>query len=448
MAARVLIAIGLAMAATLLGVSTPSAAVIDGASIQSKDQIVELHFEVRGRGLKWSSDAHGQQLWIELEHARLDLAPRLLEGQESFPITLVRAIDAGGGRARLVVGVSGKVDYAIARMPHELVVRVAPAGKVPALAAPLLAAMETSRAPLRLSQDARPTPPIRHYQQTPEPMAAVAAAPKGILGAASAAPPASGMSGAEEAARPALSVAALVPPNTRSSQPVVVIDPGHGGHDPGAQAPGIVAEKDEALAIAIRLRNALEARGVDARLTRDDDRFLSLSERTRIANQAAAGLFISIHLNSSPDSNTTGIETYYLNNTTDRATIRLARMENEVAGGYSAPGQPNLNYILTDMRQGYKANESASLARMIEAETVADAETSLGLKVNALGAKMGPFYVLVGAEMPAVLVECGFLSNPEEARMLAGAGYQQALADGIAAAAVHYFNGDAAVGNL
>jgi N-acetylmuramoyl-L-alanine amidase len=85
---------------------------------------------------------------------------------------------------------------------------------------------------------------------------------------------------------------------------------------------------------------------------------------------------------------------------------------------------------------------------MIEAETVADAGASLGLKVNALGAKMGPFYVLVGAEMPAVLVECGFLSNADEARMLSAPRYQRAIADGIAAAAIHYFNGDAAVGNL
>jgi len=245
-----------------------------------------------------------------------------------------------------------------------------------------------------------------------------------------------------------MSTAALAPPRVPAKRPIVVIDPGHGGHDPGAQAPGIVAEKDAALAIAMRLRNALAALGVDARLTRDDDTFLSLAERTQMANRAGADLFISVHLNSSPDSGTTGIETYYLNNSTDRATIRLARMENEVAGGYSAAGEADLNYIFTDLRQDYKANESASLARMIEAETVADAGASLGLKVNALGAKMGPFYVLVGAEMPAVLVECGFLSNADEARLLSAPGYQQAIADGIAAAALHYFNGDAAVGNL
>ena len=229
---------------------------------------------------------------------------------------------------------------------------------------------------------------------------------------------------------------------------MVVIDAGHGGHDPGTEAAGDVAEKDLALQIATRLRDALAASGIDARLTRDSDTFLTLAERTQMANRNRADLFVSIHLNSSPDSNTAGIETYYLNNTTDRATIRLARMENDVAGGYGAPGEPNLNYILTDLRQQDKANESASLARMIEAQTVADIDASMGIRLNDLGAKQGPFYVLVGALMPSVLVECGFLSNPDEARLLQAPQYQQGLADGIARAVVHYFNADAAVGNL
>ncbi len=112
------------------------------------------------------------------------------------------------------------------------------------------------------------------------------------------------------------------------------------------------------------------------------------------------------------------------------------------------PGDPNLNYILTDLRQQYKANESASLARMIEAEAVSDINATMGLRVNELGAKQGPFYVLVGALMPSVLVECGFLSNPGEAQLVRSSQYQQALADGIARAVIHYFNADAAVGNL
>ena len=173
---------------------------------------------------------------------------------------------------------------------------------------------------------------------------------------------------------------------------------------------------------------------------------MPLSERTELANQAHADLFISIHLNSSPDRNTSGLETYYLNNTSDRATIRLAQMEN--SGSYSALSQSNLSYILANLRQDYKAHESSSLARLIETDVAATVDSALGIRVNELGAKMGPFYVLVGAEMPAVLVECGFLSNAREAQLLVQPAYQVALAQGVAAAIFEYFNAGAAIGNL
>ena len=117
-------------------------------------------------------------------------------------------------------------------------------------------------------------------------------------------------------------------------------------------------------------------------------------------------------------------------------------MENGGVDGYGAPNDSNLNYILTDLRQNYKASEAASLARMIDAQTVADLDAGLGLNVNALGAKMGPFYVLVGAHMPAVLVECGFMSNAAEAARLASPQYQDVLAARPPRAVVHYFNAD------
>jgi N-acetylmuramoyl-L-alanine amidase len=228
-----------------------------------------------------------------------------------------------------------------------------------------------------------------------------------------------------------------------------MIDPGHGGYDPGTSSVSGLQEKDLTLAIALKLQSALQARGFRAEMTRSSDFFVPLPERTKIANRANADLFVSIHLNSSPNSATTGIEVYYLNNTTDHSTIRLARIENAGAPtSYGTGDGPNLNYILTDLRQQYKANESASLARMIDAQAVANLDAGLGTNVNALGAKMGPFYVLVGAHMPSVLVETGFLSNAGEAQRLASAQYQELLADGIATALAHYLNADVAVGNL
>ncbi len=419
--------------AIALVVEAAQAAVIDSASVEQHANVVEIHFGVRGRGLRWHLSAHQQELRIDLENTRFELPS--IEGRVAPPVKRIDAINLGGGDARVAVEVSGKTDYVLARIPGELIVRVAPTGEAPDLAAPLLAEVERARNPARAD-----APHARARSQAER---SVAAVPR--IDASDSGPTASGGRRAEP---DHVRTAALTPPHPAAGAPIVVIDPGHGGRDPGTEAAGTVDEKDVALEIARSLASALRARGFDTLLTRDDDTFLSLAERTAIANHARADLFISIHLNSSPDPETSGIETYYLNNTTDRATMRLARMENEVAGGYSAQGQADLNYILTDLRQGYKANESASLARMIEAETAAEISDSLGLRVNELGAKKGPFYVLVGAEMPAVLVECGFLSNAGETQELTTPRYQQALADGITDAVVHYFNADAAVGNL
>jgi N-acetylmuramoyl-L-alanine amidase len=442
----VLLTLALLVTCAIIGPAGARAATINGASIASEGGAVEIRFAVQGSALDWHLSIHGQQIWIDLSHARIELPPRPLFGQEIAPVAIVRAFAGVGGSARLTVEVTGRIDYVIARLPHELVLRVAPAGTVVNLAAPLLTRMEHRRFATR----ATPTPPA------PMSNPSVANNRGAELGEANTSARTSRDESRPIGPRSSINQPAPMVPSGQTNsnalasgeRPMVVIDAGHGGHDPGTEAAGDAAEKDIALQIALRLHNALIADGIDARMTRSDDTFLTLAERTQLANSNRADLFVSIHLNSSPDPDTTGIETYYLNNTTDRATIRLARMENGVAGGYGAPGEPNLNYILTDLRQQDKANESASLARMIEAETVADIDASMGLRVNELGAKQGPFYVLVGALMPSVLVECGFLSNPGEARLLESPAYQQALADGIARAVVHYFKADAAVGNL
>jgi len=392
--------------------ASPSAAVLTSARIEHRGPTVEIHFGFSGPAPRLDLSTHGSELWIELARTRIAIPPRPLFGYETAPLASVRTIESPGGRSRIVVEVIGKADYAIARLRNrnEIVLRVAADGADPNIAAPMIARNE-SDAPRR------PAPSVART---------VSFAP------------------ADKSIAPANA-------NEDNRQPgrfLVMIDPGHGGYDPGTQSSAGAMEKDLALRIAARLKAALEARGIRAELTRSSDVFISLAERTRIANRAAADLFVSIHLNSSPDVNTTGIEVYYLNNTTDRATIRLARMENAGADGYGAPDASNLNYILTDLRQNYKASEAASLARMIDAQTVADLDAGLGLNVHALGAKMGPFYVLVGAHMPAVLVECGFMSNAGEAARLESAQYQEVLAGAIATAVAHYFNADLAVGNL
>jgi len=393
------------------------ASTLSPVSIQYAGSVAEMRFHIDGEPPpRLSVVGHGQELWIELPGVQVEVPPRPLFGRESPPIKTVRALDLGGGHARIVVEVAGSVDYAIARNAGDYTLRLAPANTVANLAAGLL------RSPSRPSANASPHPARTATQVPADPHYAELSRPPD----------------------PEISTDS----RTLPAHPLVMIDPGHGGYDPGTRSSTGLSEKDLALEISSRLASALRARGIRADLTRDNDVFLPLSERTARANGANADLFVSIHLNSSPNTATTGIEVYYLNNTTDRATIRLARMENQGRKDTGVPADANLNYILADLRQSYKAAEAAALAEEIDADSTAAISSQLGIEERMLGAKRGPFYVLVGAHMPAVLVECGFLSNDEEAARLESSQYQQVLANAAAGAIVRHLKTDMTTGNL
>jgi len=216
---------------------------------------------------------------------------------------------------------------------------------------------------------------------------------------------------------------------TLLSRPKIVVDPGHGGHDPGAE--GYAVEKDVTLAIATRLAALLgEKLDADVVLTRSADTTLPLAERTARANAEGADLFVSIHANASPHRALHGVETYYLNNTHDHATIRLAAMENGLQLPTPARGGADLRYIVSDLVQAAKMDESIALAGAVQRGLV----RHLGARYSGvadLGVKRGPFYVLVGAYMPCVLVETSFLTHPVEGRRLAARAYRDAVAEGI-----------------
>jgi N-acetylmuramoyl-L-alanine amidase len=211
----------------------------------------------------------------------------------------------------------------------------------------------------------------------------------------------------------------------------IVLDPGHGGHDPGAQGYGV--EKEVTLAIARRLAALLSER-LDAEvvLTRGDDATLALADRTARANAEKADLFLSIHANADPLRRRHGVETYVLDNTTDHATARLAAMENGLGTDLlpTRAGARDLRYILSDLVQVGKMDESVALARAVQRALVRRLRTRYP-GVTDLGVKRGPFYVLVGAYMPCVLVETAFLTHPVEGRRLARPDYQEAVAEGL-----------------
>jgi N-acetylmuramoyl-L-alanine amidase len=207
----------------------------------------------------------------------------------------------------------------------------------------------------------------------------------------------------------------------------IVIDPGHGGKDPGAIGVGGIAEKDVVLSVARKLALKLKKEmGVEVILTRNDDSFVELKERTAIANAQQADLFISLHLNASPNPEARGIETYYLDNTTDEAANRLAARENAV----SRASVTDIQFILSDMIQNLKLEDSITLANRLHASVVSQVGRRYG-EVKDLGVKKALFYVLVGARMPSVLVEMFFVTNQSESRALAKESYQDALADAL-----------------
>lgn len=214
----------------------------------------------------------------------------------------------------------------------------------------------------------------------------------------------------------------------------IVLDPGHGGRDPGTRGHGGYAEKAAAFDITRRLAGKLRARdGAEVFVTREGDGFISLEARKDMANQRDADLFVSIHANGSKNSRLHGIETYYLQNTNNRATLRLAKLENGVdmlIKGNDVSTDADLSYILSDMVQGRKEAESARLAAIVQKSLVAHLSAHYR-SVTSLGVKQGPFMVLDGTYMPAVLVETGFMTHEMEGRRLATAAYREAVAEGL-----------------
>lgn len=207
----------------------------------------------------------------------------------------------------------------------------------------------------------------------------------------------------------------------------IVIDPGHGGKDPGAIGVGGIAEKDIVLSVAKRLAKKLTRdMGVEVVLTRKDDSFVRLEDRTAIANAQDADLFLSLHMNASPNGDAKGLETYYLDNSTDEASLRLAARENAT----SRKDVSDLQFILSDMTQNMKLEDSITLAHRLHGSLVGSMSKKLG-EVKDLGVKKALFYVLVGARMPSVLVEMFFITNKTEGRAMSRDSYQNAIVDAL-----------------
>lgn len=236
-----------------------------------------------------------------------------------------------------------------------------------------------------------------------------------------------------------LTAIAQNPKKVPSHKPIrIMIDPGHGGEDNGAKGPKGLIEKSIVLQLAKRLQSALSGKDWEVMLTREDDVFIPLWERAKLANEAQANLFISLHLNAARSKGAKGSEVYFLTlGQGDADAAAVAALENAGNDGPGEkPAQPSkdalLDSILQDLAQKAYLQESERLAVMIQQQL-----NRLG-GIKQRGVKQAPFVVLRGAAMPAVLVEVGFISNPKESAKFRDTKFQRKVADVIATAIRRY----------
>jgi N-acetylmuramoyl-L-alanine amidase len=248
-----------------------------------------------------------------------------------------------------------------------------------------------------------------------------------------------GKSGRGSSSKPDLVKAPSVPTTTRDGQATltralglkigrIVIDAGHGGHDTGTIGPTGLMEKDLCLDVALRLGKIIQQKlpGADVVYTRPDDTFVPLEDRTRMANEAKADLFISIHANSSHDAQARGIETYYLNLKGSAEAMEVAAREN----ASSSDGVHDLEDLVKRIARTEKIDESKEFAQDVQ-ESLSKSVSKSNRQIKNRGVRKAPFVVLIGADMPSILTEISFLSNPSDEKMLKQPEHRQRVAEGI-----------------
>ncbi len=353
---------------------------------------------------------------------------------------------------RVVVSLDGVSRYRISTtdQPYRIVIdcdRTQPVASVPAPVEPAAAPKPPARA--RVAPGKAPTPlptraitPVSHGlpmvvsidralvhppAPAPEPIKAAPATP--VATSPSVAP--SSQPAAQKATTPpAAPITGGRGPYSLSRQlglgvSRIVIDPGHGGHDPGALGTGI-SEAEIVLDVSLRLEKLLKDAGVEVVLTRRTDEYVPLEERPAIARREQADLFLSIHANASRSRSVRGTETYYLNFSTDPAAEEVAARENAATNRTIN----NLPDILKAITLNNKLDESRTFAGLIQ-KAMAAQLGSANSGMRNLGVKQAPFVVLIGAEMPSVLVEIAFITNPQEGRLLKSGAYRQKIAQAL-----------------
>jgi N-acetylmuramoyl-L-alanine amidase len=387
--------------------------------------------------------ANPPRVFIDLRNAQL--APSLAREALASPDDVLRAIRVGArpdNATRIVMELSAEPRYTLIALydPYRLILDFdRPAAPTQGPGAASGPASPPSPKPVPADHSAPPIPvPDAAPELPPVPAAPPPAVPAPSVQAAAPAP----IPG--KTAAPSLLPAPAAP--ARNSNGTfslarqlglgvsrIVIDPGHGGHDPGALAFSLT-EANLVLDIAVRLEALLQKEpGFEVVMTRRADVFIPLEERTAIANREGADLFLSIHANASRNKRTTGVETYYLNFASNPEAEQVAARENSA----SDRTMRNLSDLVQAIALNNKLDESKDLARFVQDAMVRRIRPQYKA-VRNLGVKQAPFVVLVGAEMPSVLAEVSFITNKTEASMLGRPAYRQRLAQALFDAITRY----------
>ena len=387
--------------------------------------------------------ANPDRIYFDLHKARL--SPAVAHGEVQVRgdlLTKVRVAQNQTGVVRVVLDVDGVSDYAVSlsRKPTRLVIE-------------LYSASRRTRNPVESAKKQK-APPLAVATEAP----AVATESTNRLPAGAVVEDAANVVPAEKTASPVPKNSSLVKPATPKSttksdlvQPVltpqptrdgqstltralglkvsrIVIDAGHGGHDTGTVGPTGLMEKDLCLDVALRLGKIIQQKlpGAEIVYTRSDDTFIPLEDRTRIANEAKADLFVSIHANSSPDHGARGVETYYLNLKGSPEAMEVAARENAA----SDHGVHDLEDLVKKITRTEKIDESKELAGDVQ-DSLAKRIQKTAKPVRNRGVRKAPFVVLIGADMPSILTEISFLSNPSDEQLLKKPEHRQRVAEGV-----------------
>jgi N-acetylmuramoyl-L-alanine amidase len=404
-----------------------------GLRVWSSAESTRVVIETSGEFSFESDRAHDpERLFFNIHGARVRALRR---GEPAYSVrdAIVHRIRMGEwqpGIARVVFDLASPVDYAASRLsnPDRLIIELRTAGLPPPV--PVDAAPETSAL-----RRARAQSPLLRSPERPLPRPVLYALPvitaEPVLVAGIADPTRARYRGslAVAPARPAR----IGPGDTSLTRVLglklgrVVIDAGHGGHDTGTEGASGYLEKDLVLDLALRLGALIESRmGSEVVYTRNEDVFIPLEQRTRLANNARADLFISIHANSSPASSASGVETFYLNFTQNKYALQVAAREN-AASEHTINDLPSLVQLIA---RNDKVEESRQFAERVQAALYGFAVRG-NSKAQDRGVKQAPFVVLVGARMPSILCEVGFLSNPRDEGLLKRVEHRQRLAEAL-----------------